>query len=56
MQAALALAMAALKEVVTLIVHLRNVAQQTGEMTPEEDAAYDAELNETMNQLHWKIE
>lgn len=44
----------AIKELVTLANRIRAAARQTGELTPEQDAAYQAELDAMFAQDHWK--
>jgi hypothetical protein len=50
----IALVTAATK-LIELAVKARDRARATGEMTPEQDAEFDAALEATFKQDHWKL-
>jgi len=52
----MALAIAALQSIVTLIIKTKETAKQNAELTPEQEAEFDKQINETLAQIHWKIE
>jgi len=43
-----------IREAVNVINAVRAAARQTGELTPEQDAAYEAELKQMFSQPHWQ--
>jgi hypothetical protein len=53
---AIAAAIAAVSELVLFIQKARATAKQSGELTPEQDAAFDAKLEEAFAKQHWKVE
>jgi len=47
-------ALEAIKAAVAVFNTIREQARKTGELTPEEDAAYEVKLAETFAQEHWR--
>ena len=43
-----------IRETVNVINAIRAAARQTGELPPEQDAAYEAELKQMFSQPHWQ--
>lgn len=47
-------ALEAIKAAVSVFNTIREQARQKGELTPEQDAAYQQKLEETFAQAHWQ--
>lgn len=43
-----------IREAVNVINAIREQARKTGELSPEQDAAYEAELRQMFQDPHWK--
>lgn len=43
-----------IREAVNVVNAIRTAARQSGEMTAEQDAAYELELRQMFGQAHWK--
>jgi hypothetical protein len=52
----IAAAISFLSELIPQIAKWRAAALQNAELTPEQDAAFDAKLKALFDQAHWKIE
>lgn len=50
------LGFAALDQTILLVSKLIETAKQSGELTPEQEAAIDSRQKELMAQDHWKVE
>ncbi len=52
--ALLPVALDGIKGAVSIFNVIREQARKTGELTPEQDAAYDLQLSEMFSRDHWK--
>lgn len=52
----ISLAIAALQSIVELILKTKEAAKQNAELTLEQEAEFDKQIQETLAQIHWKIE